>query len=174
MSSEEWRPVVGWEGFYEVSDHGQVRSIDRTVVVRCTDKADHTRTYRGQVLVGGRLPSGHRYVNLRRPGAPRARSTLVHQMVAEAFIGPRPAGSEVRHFDGNPDHNHASNLRWGTRSEQRRDDVRNGVHLHARKTHCPRNHPYDEENTYRPPTGGRECRACRTESRRRHEERKTA
>lgn len=172
--TEEWRPIIGWEGFYEVSNLGRVRSVTRTVRVHCKDKADHERTYIGNVLMGGVLPSGHRFVNLRRPGMRAARSMLVHQIVAEAFISARPHGLEVRHFDGDPSNNDVTNLRWGTRSEQRLDDVRNGVHFQARKAHCPKNHPYDGENTYRPPTGGRECRACRAESRRRYQERNAA
>ena len=56
------------------------------------------------------------------------------------------------------------NLRWDTRSANVLDQVRHGTHVQARKTHCPRNHPYDEQNTYRNNQGRRECRACHREA----------
>jgi hypothetical protein len=91
----------------------------------------------------------------------RQTTRTVHSLVAEAFIGPRPAGQQIRHLDGDPVNNHLGNLRYGTGAENARDQVRHGTHANGTKTHCPQGHRYDEANTYViPSTGGRACRAC--------------
>lgn len=97
----------------------------------------------------------------------RSRFVKVHVAAAEAFYGPRPEDSQVRHLDGNPLNNTLENLRYGTPSENMYDVVRHGRHNMARKTHCPAGHPYDESNTWRSGRGGRFCRACAAIRRRR-------
>lgn len=83
-------------------------------------------------------------------------------MVCEAFHGLRPEGMEVRHLDGNSQNDAASNLAWGTRSENIRDAVRHGTHNMTRKTHCKHGHEFTPENTQsRPNGGGRRCMTCR-------------
>lgn len=52
----------------------------------------------------------------------------VHHLVLEAFVGPRPPGACARHLDGNRDNNAASNLAWGSLSENVRDSIRQGTH----------------------------------------------
>jgi hypothetical protein len=152
--TERWRPVPGY-GHYEVSDTGRVRSVDRWLPYRNT-----FRLHRGRELRPGRLTSGHLAVHLHQDAV--GRSIRVHQLVLAAFVGPPPMGHEVRHLDGDPSNNNLLNLTYGTRSENRYDEVRHGVHYFANRTHCPQGHPYDEENTYRPPSrpGSRHCRAC--------------
>jgi hypothetical protein len=143
--AEAWLPVLGYEGTYEVSSLGRVRSQPRPRTKGGIKKANPCK--RG----------GYPKVSLCRAG--RERSVLVHCIVAEAFIGPRPAGAEIRHLDGNPWNCAADNLRYGTKSENGLDTVRHGTHKNTRKTHCPSGHRYDEANTrwYR---RSRYCRAC--------------
>jgi hypothetical protein len=148
--SAEWRPIPGYEGLYEASDDGQVRSLPR-------------RDWRGRVLSGRvlkthRNSSGYPIVSLCTRGKPR--TIYVHQLVAAAFIGPRPAGTETRHLDGDQLNNRAGNLVYGTASENKLDTVRHGTHPQSSKTHCPQRHEYDEANTYIAPDGGRACRTC--------------
>lgn len=146
-----WRPVLGFEGLYEVSDDGQVRSLDRHV-------ADG-RLFRGKLLRPGvKRPTGHLLVSLYRNGHGTTRA--VHRLVLESFVGPRPRGSECRHGNGQASDNRLANLAWGSRSENHRDAVRHGTHNNASKTRCPRNHPYDEQNTLHT-RGQRVCRTCR-------------
>jgi hypothetical protein len=71
----------------------------------------------------------------------------------------------VRHLDGDMLNNWAANLRYGTRSENVFDAVAHGTQREARKTHCPRGHPYDAANTAFKTTGGRVCRQCKRDRR---------
>ena len=101
-------------------------------------------------------------------GVPRfnygGRIRIVAHAVAEAFLGPRPKGLLVLHEDDDKTNNHASNLRYGTKSENSFDSVRNGNHPQASKTHCKRGHPLSGDNL-RIENGGRRCRACKRETR---------
>jgi hypothetical protein len=166
--SEKWRPVVGYEGFYEVSDHGRVRGVDR--IVKCGAYGG-TRPQYGQVLLPSSNGLGRYQVGLNKEG--RQRLYQVHRLILAAFIGPCPLGREGLHWDDDTSNNHLSNLRYGTRSENRHDRVRNGRDQNARRTHCIHGHEFTPENTYlsikRP--GSRQCKACTTH---RDRERKAA
>lgn len=147
MTREEWRPVEGFLG-YEVSNLGRVRS--------------HLRG-EPRILRGGSTPKGYRLVCLRRDG--QDNFVIVHRLVARIFLGPCPEGMQVRHLDGDQLNNAASNLRYGTQSENNYDQVRHGTHPWASRTHCKQGHPFDEQNTLRRRDGGRRCRECRRQSR---------
>lgn len=110
--TEEWRPVVGYEGQYEVSNLGRVRSLAREV-----KNGRGVRRLRERILKPRRRNQyGHAGVVLTGQ-----RHRTVHSLVAEAFIGPRPEGLEVRHLNGDRTDNRATNLAYGTRSENHRD-----------------------------------------------------
>jgi hypothetical protein len=108
---------------------------------------------------------------LRASGVPYLRVSLcvgskiygrtVHGLIALAFLGPRPDGMNARHLDGNSWNNAVSNLAWGTQSENIRDSVNQGTHAEARKTHCPRKHPYAGDNLKVTPAGTRVCLTCK-------------
>jgi hypothetical protein len=151
---ENWLPVPGWEGFYEVSDQGRVRGVARSVPGRPGVLINK----RERLLTPNLDCDGYPRVWLCRNGGRLERR--IHVLVALAFVGPRPDGFEVCHADGDKTRNTPDNLRWGTRSENTYDKVRHGAHPQARKTHCPQGHPYDETNTYLIRTGGRACRTC--------------
>ena len=155
--AERLRPVHGYEGIYEVSSHGRVRSVGRTVAYS-NGRVCHLE---GKVL---RTPlskrGGYPCVGLHAQGERKMR--YVHSLVAESFIGTRPEGMEVCHNDGNPANNHLDNLRYGTSSDNELDKVRHGTHHNTAKTHCPRGHELFAENI--PPSsaklGWRGCLAC--------------
>ncbi|MGV8064597.1 NUMOD4 motif-containing HNH endonuclease [Mycobacterium kansasii] len=155
----EWRPVVGFDGSYEVSDQGQVRSLDRTKVT-----AGKVTRISGRLLKPMVQHKGYLTVGLYRGGKRTIRP--VHRLVLEAFIGPG-IGYQACHVNGDRADNRAQNLYWGTNSENQLDSVRHGTHRSVRATECPNGHPYDDENTYiAPRTGQRVCRECvRTKSR---------
>ena len=142
MQPETWARVPGYEGLYEVSNLGEVWSLQT-----------------GRVLRQNPSSGGYLVVTLCRAG--RQKTHTVHRLVLTAFVGPCSAGMQARHLDGNQRNNRLDNLAWGTASENSRDRVRHGTHSEARKTHCPAGHAYDAANTYRSPAGERRCRACK-------------
>lgn len=162
----EWRDVVGYEGSYEVSDDGQVRSVDRIIQTR-NRWGECGRRFPSRILKPFLSRQGYVRVALSEGAAGHTKRT-VHSLVAEAFIGPRPEGLQVCHNDGDKSNNRPSNLRYDTGSNNVRDSVRHGTQVEARKTHCAQGHPYDEANTkwIRTATGkGRHCRTCHRERR---------
>lgn len=156
MNGEKWVPVKNYEGLYEVSDQGRVRSLDRII----TTSHGVQREVPGRQLVPGISRAGYQVVALSKTGKPASRN--VHRLVAEAFI-PNPANLPlVRHLDDIGSHNRVSNLAWGTYSENRKDAVRSGAYInqYAGISHCKRGHEFSRENTYNMPGGGRSCRTC--------------
>lgn len=97
---ERWLPVVGYEGRYEVSDFGRVRSLIKAGLIK------------KQVL----NPCGYLYTML--AGRKNFRT---HKLVLEAFVGPYPKGKEARHLDGNRTNNMLKNLCYGTWYENLQD-----------------------------------------------------
>lgn len=148
MTDEEWRPVPTWEGLYEVSSSGRIRSLPR---VR------GRRSWPGCVLQGAPRHRGHLVVSLR--DAPRHDNVYIHRIVAEVFIPNESDDPFVLHYDDNPENNAVSNLRWGTPKGNAEDRSRNGGDRNSQKTHCPQGHSYNEENT-RVSRGSRFCRTC--------------
>jgi len=158
VDEEEWRPVKGYEGRYEVSSVGRVKSLARIAVA---PNASGYRNIPERILSLTPAGKGHRAVNLALEGV--ITRTLVHRMVAEAFI-PNPDGLPfVRHLNDVPNDNRVENLAWGTPSDNGYDAVRNGKNKNATKTHCPKGHEYNAENTYYNDNGWRSCRTCSRE-----------
>lgn len=166
---ERWLPIPGWAS-YEVSDHGRVRSIPRTV-----KKSDGTtQTFGYRILKDARhsKKSAHRCLPLTDNGQRKTR--LVHHLVLEAFVGPRPKGLIGCHNDGDAANNHVSNLRWDTHASNVRDSLKHGTgHQYMKKTHCRVGHEYTPDNLYiakvRLSRGGiiqtydsQMCRMCRS------------
>lgn len=169
---EEWRPVAGFPD-YEVSSLGRVASVKRG---------------ERQILRGGKTDTGYRNVLLYRDGVRVGRR--IHQLVAHAFLGPRPEGLQIRHLDGDQLNNEARNLLYGTQAENMADRRRHAGRLlivddkaEARwlraqrragkgldplaplpraRTHCRRGHLRSAENTYVYPNGYQSCRPCKT------------
>lgn len=138
----EWRWIPGYEGLYEVSSNGAIRSVDRVV----TSKAGVDRPVRGVPLKLTRNPAhGYLACTLSRDG--RQKYAKVHVIVACAFLGERPNGALVRHLDGDQLNNTPGNLTYGTTTENNRDTVTHGRHKESRKTHCVREHEFSESNT---------------------------
>lgn len=149
MSDEEWRPVVGHEGLYEVSDHGRVRSLDRYV-----ERSDGVlRFFPGVTLSPSADKDGYKTIGLKRNGTEKR--TGVHRLVLRAFVGPCPQGMEARHLDGDPANNALGNLCWSTHVVNESDKVRHGTRVLT--VHCPRRHLLVAPNltTYR-----HGCLAC--------------
>ena len=165
MTAEEWRAIPGWEGYYEASSAGRLRSLDRFVPV----KSSKPRRVRGRVLKP-RMHKGYLITNLVRDGRLRTRS--VHQLVIAAFKGLPREGMVTRHLDGNALNNAIENLEYGTPSENVQDSIAHGTHWLASRSECLAGHAYTPENTGRKPTGARRCLTCKLAAARRARERR--
>jgi len=106
QGSEAWRPVVGFEGYYEVSDRGRLRSTPR----QGTD---------GRIIKITPSPCGYLRVRLYKNGKGSAKK--MHRIVLEAFVGPCPPRHEGCHNNGDRSDCSLSNLRWDTREANCRD-----------------------------------------------------
>ena len=122
---ENWKAIPAWEGWYEVSDCGRVRSVDRKVVARHPSGPSIPRLFKGRVLRAAVSGNGYPMVSLTRPGAKRE-CRYVHALVLEAFIGPCPQGLEVCHNDGKKPNNKLDNLRYDTRKANSDDTAKHG------------------------------------------------
>lgn len=110
---EVWQPIPGWEGFYEVSDQGRVRSLP-----------DRLR----KCLIGAQ---GYPAVDLKHAG--KRKTYTVHTLVLLAFVGPRPAAFECRHLNGIRTDNRLCNLAWGTPKENDQDRRRHGTFIEGER-----------------------------------------
>lgn len=124
---EEWRPVKDWEGLYEVSCFGNVRSVDRYVRA----KLGSTKLARGQSIRLQGSHDGYSVVRLKRSGLHKL--LRVHRIALIAFVSPPPfADAQVNHIDGNKKNNVVSNLEWVTKSENMKHAYRTGLQLPQR------------------------------------------
>jgi hypothetical protein len=97
VTYECWKPVVGYEGVYEVSNHGRVKRVVGGVGATV-----------GRILKGKLTFDGYHVVKLRKGG--KERNWRVHRLVAAAFIGKIPEGHDVNHINGCKQTNHVGNL----------------------------------------------------------------
>jgi hypothetical protein len=172
MAIENWLPVVGYEGLYEVSDQGRVRSIDRPNPYRRWGE-NGMRLMRGRVLVQAPSSDG-KYLCVHLSANNKQKTHKVDHLVLTAYVGPRPDGLDSCHWDDDGHNNRLTNLRWDTRANNHHDCVRNGRHYQASKTFCPQRHEYTPENTVLLKGGGRRCRTCARKASRDYMRRKRA
>lgn len=115
--SEEWRPVRDYPA-YEVSNLGRVRSMK-------PKGGFGRRPESPRLMVLKVCTTGYREVGLRNQDG--RRYMLVHSLVLEAFVGPRPHGMQCAHEDGNRENNVLENLSWKTPADNNRDKIRHGT-----------------------------------------------
>lgn len=116
--TEKWKDVVGYEGYYQVSNIGQIRRVRQ-----------YRNTYPGKILQPCLKRKGkayYKYVTLSKNNV--VKTFAVHRVEAIAFLGqPIEDRDSVRHLDGNSLNNVITNLKWGTRSENSRDSILHGT-----------------------------------------------
>lgn len=116
--AEQWKDLMGYEGYYQVSNHGKVRSLNRTTL----HKISGTQKLNGLVLKpnktgGGNNKRSYHNVTLSMPGI-QISQEYVHTLVLITFIGLPPSPKhECNHKNGNGFDNHVDNLEWVTHSE---------------------------------------------------------
>jgi hypothetical protein len=107
---EIWKDIPGYEGLYQASSLGNIKSLDR--FVKCAHGG--RRSVPGRILKPGRFcKAGHVSVTLGHG----ANGSPVHYLVMLTFKGERPTGADIRHLDGNPKNNNIHNLCYGSRTE---------------------------------------------------------
>lgn len=116
---EIWKPVPGCEGKYEVSSFGKVKSLNR----RVPNGWGRTHSVPERILKPSFDKQGYERVTL------CGKQLMVHRIACAAFHGPAPVDKPYAlHWDDVPTNNRADNLRWGTKSDNMIDRIRNGIH----------------------------------------------
>lgn len=110
-----WKPIPKFEGLYEASEDGRIRSLDRIDSIG--------RKVAGRVLKPRAVGKGYLQVSLFKDGCEIRE--YVHRLVALTLIGACPDGLEVCHKDHNKRNNRASNLMYGTSSENKQQSIQN-------------------------------------------------
>jgi hypothetical protein len=134
MINEEWKFIDGYD-YYEVSNLGNVRSLDREVKSSCgkegskKGKYERTTFKKGINISTDRLDSyGYPQISL-----PNRKSALVHKLVANAFIPKlNDNHKEINHIDGDKRNNIVSNLEWCDRSHNINHAIRTGLHISSK------------------------------------------
>jgi hypothetical protein len=119
---ELWKDIEDYNGMYQVSNLGNIKSLDRL--------GYDGRKLKGKLLIGGYYPNGYRYVSFRKDYIDEIK--LVHRLVAKAFI-PNPDNLKVvNHEDGVKSNNVVSNLNWSTQS----DNLKHAVEIGLMESQC--------------------------------------
>ena len=114
MRDEQWIDIARWEGYYQISDFGRLKSLKRPFVFK-------DRILRACIDRDG-YPFAGLFKNNKRLACPK-----IHRLVLEAFIGPRPYGMEGRHKDGNKLNNRLDNIEWATHEVNESDKYGHGT-----------------------------------------------
>lgn len=117
---ERWKAVPGYEGYYEASTTGIIRSVDRIITMKSRVGKPTTKKVKGKILKLSPMWKSTDYLVV---SFSRGKSSqkLVHRVILETFVGPCPDGMEARHLNGNRQDNRKSNLAWGTPIENASD-----------------------------------------------------
>ena len=127
---ELWLPVVGYEGLYEVSDQGRVRSLERMK----KSKNGSQSLLPARVLKQFKRCPRYWSVHLSREG--KAVNCRVHSLVAQAFLGEKPEGLIVLHGAGGSLDNSLANLSYGSYKQNSLDKHRDGTYLCGERVYC--------------------------------------
>ena len=130
---EIWRPINGYEGIYEASNCGRIRSLTRDVLVDSKWGA-HLRSKRGRILTPRPAPNDYLQVDLSINGSHERRN--VHAIIAETFLGPRPNGLVTCHNNGRCADNRETNLRYDTPTGNGQDRCLHGTQPRGENHHA--------------------------------------
>jgi hypothetical protein len=122
---EQWKDIVGYEGFYQVSDKGRVRSVDRVVTQQGRGKA-FAGQRKGRILKQRAQNGGYMLVWLSKQDK-KKKAVTVHRLVAQAFIDNPNNYGFVNHKDGHKNNNTVQNLEWCTKSQNTKHAYQNNL-----------------------------------------------
>lgn len=121
-SVEQWKDIPSYEGLYQVSTHGHVKSLARMIMGR----GGWPQPWAERILRPDVSKTGHLYVRLCHSG--HSKKYAIHRLVLLTFIGSPPSHQqETRHYDGDPQNNQLTNLYWGSSKENKADRERHGT-----------------------------------------------
>ena len=124
MEEEIWLPIKGYEGIYEVSNMGQVRSLER-YEWNSVKKMEYQRIRKGRILIASLDSEGYKKLTLAKNDINVSR--VIHKLVAKEFV-PNPENKpQVNHKNGIKSDNRAENLEWVTHTEQMRHAFSTGL-----------------------------------------------
>ena len=111
-TKEEWKPVINYENLYEVSNLGAVKSLDHITIGRSGRK----HRFNGRLLKPCLVKGGYHRIVLCKNG--KTKKKMIHVLVMESFIGPKPKGTDVIHLEHVKvnSNNSLENLRYATKS----------------------------------------------------------
>lgn len=121
MKRESWQDIPGYEGLYQASSLGRIRSLDRITISR-NGRQIHLR---GRVLK--QSPDSCEYLRVNLYKDFKRENACVHVIVCRTFSGPRPAAKHARHLDGVKANCRSGNLVWGTKSQNQMDRAAHGT-----------------------------------------------
>jgi len=114
---EIWKDIPNYEGLYQASNYGQIKSLAK--------KYGNNGYHKQRILKPGKDKDGYLHILLSKNNV--RRYTTVHKLVLETFIGPCPPGMQCRHLNENPKNNKSDNLKWGTPKENKADSIKHGT-----------------------------------------------
>lgn len=162
--NEEWRPIEGYEGIYEISNFGRVKSLERVVFHRTRG----TMKVKERILKPGKKNNNgyKKFIVILYKDKGVKKTHIVSVLVARAFIPNNdPNKKFVLHGRNGSLDNKVSNLYWGTQSENMFDKQRDGTDHNRNKTHCPYGAILSGYNLINPNSNkdkpGRSCLACK-------------
>ncbi len=112
---EKWKDIPEYEGIYQASTLGRIRSLDHRIVTNGNSKAIHERSSRGRVLVQREQNGGYLIVSISVNGYRKI--CTVHRLVAKTFIENPNNYRDINHKDGNKKNNKIENLEWVKHSD---------------------------------------------------------
>lgn len=127
---EIWRDIQGYEGLYQVSNLGRVKSLDRII----RTKAGWEQKHKGHILQPRIKKNGYLFLILYKNN--QGKNKYIHRLVAQAFLSNPKSLPTVNHKDGNKQNNNVNNLEWNSYSENNQHAYNHGL------THSNKNNPH--------------------------------
>lgn len=128
---EIWKDVTGWEGLYQVSNHGRVKSMERKML----DRRGGLKHYKSRVRkINVVVKKKYKCLTVNLAISGRYKTEIVSRLVAKHFI-PNPLNKEqVNHIDGDSTNNYVGNIEWATRKENAEHSSKNGLVAFGERT----------------------------------------